>query len=337
MKKFLAPVLAFGFAAFLSGCGGEAESVTQAEPQSETTADTQSVSPSDVQTKGAIGMCAASLGFDFQLQMSNGIERAAKEFGYDYKVYDYNFDAENMVSGMETLVSSGVGAYYGLFTAPDSAISNMKENPDVGVLTQGEVVDGAQAGTMNDYIALAKNFIDALDYYVTENNIEKGDIAGLWLVSCESKDSDYYTAKEDMKKIILEYCESKGFNYASDYYPNDDEEASNITAQILNATPEVRFIFCFNNGFAISATNEISSAVMDAKDYFVFSSEGDDESFRLINDAASPYRGCAYMDIEESGYQVGLQLINWMENKEMENVIVEKSLVDSRNVAEYMK
>ena len=43
------------------------------------------------------------------------------------------------------------------------------------------------------------------------------------------------------------------------------------------------------------------------------------------------------MDIEASGYQVGLQLINWIENGTMENVIVEKVLVDSTNVADYIE
>ena len=36
--------------------------------------------------KAKIGMCAASLSFDFQLKMSQGIERAAKEAGYEYVV-----------------------------------------------------------------------------------------------------------------------------------------------------------------------------------------------------------------------------------------------------------
>ena len=85
----------------------------------------------------------------------------------------------------------------------------------------------------------------------------------------------------------------------SEFYPKDDEEAANMTTQILNATPDVKFFFCFNNGFAIAAANEITAAVPDVSDYLVFSSEGDEESFRL-------------------------------------NVVVEKDLIDARNVQEYL-
>ena len=207
----------------------------------------------------------------------------------------------------------------------------------IGVLTQGEVVDGALAGTINDYVTLGQQFVEALDQFVTENNITSGEIGALWLENCENQDSDYYTAKEDIKGVINQWCEDKDFTFTVEFYPPDDESAANYTAQILNANPNLKALFCFNNGYATAAANEISASVPDASDYFVFSSEGDAESFRLIQSGTSPYRACAYMDIEASGYQVGLQLINWIENGTMENVIVEKVLVDSTNVADYIE
>lgn len=336
MKKFLAIVLSAVMLLSLAACGGSASSAPAAStPAASTPADDASSAPAPKSDK-KIGACAASLSFDFQIQMSNGIERAAKEHGYEYMVYDYNFDAEQMLSGLETLAASDVGAMYGLFLAPESATDFMKSHPEIGVLTQGEIVDGALACTENDYIALANQFVEALDRYVTENNITEGGITGLWLEPCENEDSEYYGAKEDIKAVINEWCEGKDFYFESDFYPADDEEAANTTAQILNATPDVKFFFCFNNGYAIAAANEIGSATSDANGYFVFSSEGDPESFRLIDSGTSAYRACAYMDIEESGYQVGLQLINWVENGKMENVIVSKDLVDISNVKDYL-
>lgn len=183
---------------------------------------------------------------------------------------------------------------------------------------------------------MANQFVESLDRYVTEKGITKGDIAALWLETCENEDSDYYDAKEDIKAVIEQWCEGKDFNFVSEFYPKDDEEAANMTAQILNATPDVKFFFCFNNGYAIAAANEIGAAVSDASDYFVFSSEGDPESFRLIDSGTSAYRACAYMDIEASGYEVGKQLINWVENGKLENVVVSKDLVDSSNVKDYL-
>lgn len=313
MKKFIAILLTLVLVLSLAACAPKA------------------------QEKKKIGGLFPSLSFDFQLQMNNGLERAAKEKGYEYVAYDYNFDAEQMLTGLDTLVSSNVGAAYTLFLAPESAVDFMKSHADIGCLTQGAPMDGCQAWTVNDYVLLGKQFVESLDYYVTEHNITSGSIAALWLENCESEDSDYYTAKQEIKGEILKWCEGKNFELTGEYYPRDDEEAANFTAQQMNADPNTRFIFAFNNGFAITSANEIASAVDDTTEYFVFSSEGDAESFRLIADEKSPLRGCAYANIEESGYQVGLQCINWIENGKMENVVVAKELVDSRNVADYLK
>lgn len=287
--------------------------------------------------EGKLGMCAASLSFDFQLKMSNGIERAAKENGMEYVVYDYNFDNENMLSGLDVLKASGVTGMYGLFLSGETATPFMKANPEIGVLTQGAVVDGARACTAEDYVAMGENFVAALDHYVTENNITHGQIGALWLELCENEDNEYFGAKEQIKDVIKAWCEGKDFEFVAEYYPPDDETAANDMAQIMNAYPELNILFCFNNGYAIAAANEISSARSDVSNYFVFSSEGDDETFRLIESGTSPLRACTYMDIEESGYQVGLHLIDWIRNGKLEDVVVKRDLVDIRNIAEYKK
>lgn len=338
LVKVAAASLAAAMTMSLAGCGSTSTASTASTTDSTSTAEsTASASTESSSDKKKIGMLALSLSFDFQIQMNNGIQRAAEENGYEYSVYDYGGDAEAMLSGLETLQASNVGALYAIFAAPESASSFMKSNPDIGVLTQGTMVDGAQAQTKNDYTTLANQFVEALDAYVTENNITDGEIAALWLETCENEDSEYFAAKEEIKDVINDWCEGKDFSITNEFYPKDDEEASNMTTQIMNSNPNTKFFFCFNNGYAIAASNEISSAVPDTSGYFVFSSEGDEESFRLIQGGTSPYRACAYMDIEASGYEVGKQLINWVENGKMDDVVVTKDLVTAANVADYMK
>ncbi len=330
MKKLLAIVLGLAMGLSLAACG--------AAPSASTAASASAPGSVKSEEKAKIGACVMSLSYDFQLQMCNGVERAAKEKGYEAMIYDFNSDNEQMLTGLDTLKASNVKAMYGLFTAPEAASSFMLENPDIGVLAQGQQVEGCQAWTVNDYNKLAEQFVEALEYHVTENGITEGKVAGLWLDNCQNPDNDYYQAKADIEKVISDWCTAHGFEYIpSEYYPLDDEAAANMTAQIMNADPDVKFFFCFNNGYGIACSNEIASAVPDVSDYFVFSSEGDAEVFRLIADDSSPFRACAYANIEESGYQVGLQLINWVENGKMENVAVSKDLVDSRNVADYNK
>ena len=341
MKKLIAILLCLAMVLTLAACGGSAtpEAAPEAAPEAVPEAAPEAVPEAapEAGPKAKLGVLLPSLSFDFQLQMHNGVKRAAEEFGYEFMPYDYNFDGELMLSGLDTMKASNVKGMYAIYLAPESASDFMKSNPDIGVLTQGEVVDGAQAGTINDYVTLAEQFVDALDLYVTENNITSGEIGALWLESCENQDSEYFTAKENIKAVINKWCEGKDFSIVAEFYPADDEAAANYTAQMLNANPNLRAVFAFNNGFAIAAANEISASVADTTEYFVFSSEGDPESFRLIESGTSPYRACAYMDIEASGYQVGLQLINWIENGVMENVVVEKVLIDSRNVAEFVQ
>lgn len=333
MKKLIAILLSLIMILGLSACGGAEIPVADTPAADATGADAST----DNTEKAKIGTLLPSLSFDFQLQMHNGVKRAAEEKGYEYVSYDYNFDGELMLTGLDTMKASNVKGMYAIYLAPESASDFMKSNPDIGVLHQGAMVDGCQACTVNDYVMLGEQFVEAMDRFVTENNITSGEIGALWLETCENQDSEYYTAKEEIKAVIGEWCEGKDFTFTVEMYPADDETAANYTAQILNSNPDLKMLFCFNNGYAITAANEISASVPNTDEYFVFSSEGDPESFRLIESGSSPYRACAYADIEESGYQVGLQLINWIENGVLEDVTVTKVLVDSANVADFIQ
>ena len=284
--------------------------------------------------KGKIGVLLPSLAFDFQAQMAAGVKRAADEFGYGYQEVDYNFDAELQLSGAETLAASGVKGYYGIFVNAESANEMFAKYPEIGVISQAMDVK-AQGFIVNDYAKLGEQFVEAMDNFRKEKGLTGGQVAAIWLTTCEVVDSDFYNAMVTMKGIMTAYCEKEGLAYVSDQFADNDEQASNISEQLLNAYPDLRYIFCFNNGFAIVAANEITAAVPDASEYFVFSSEGDPESFRLIASGTSPYRACAYNDIEQSGYDTGLQLINWIEKGTLENVVVTRQLVDSRNVKDF--
>lgn len=337
MKKVFMCLLSLTMLLTLSACG--------ATPPVSDSGGNTSVSSDDTEgntevggAKSKIGACVMSLSYDFQLKMCNGIERAAAENGYESMIYDFNADTELMLSGLEMMSDNNVKALYGLFSAPEAATDFMKSHEDIGVLMQGQNIDGCRAYTVNDYKKLGEQFVDALEYHIADKGITDGGIAALWLDNCSNKDSDYYTAKQVIEKTITEWCEGTEFYYApSEYYPKDEENAANITTQILNADPNIKFFFCFNNSYGISASNEIGASVPDSSVYFVFASEGDEEVFRLIADESSSLRACAYANVEESGYLVGMQLINWVENGEMENVAVYKELVDSRNIADYIK
>lgn len=344
MKKFITILMCLAMVLALAACGSKSETPAGSTTPADSSDSADNTTPADstasaAEPKAKIGACVMSLSYDFQMKMCDGIQRAAKENGYEAMIYDFNADNEQMLTGLDTLKASNVKALYGLFTAPQAATSFMLDNPEIGVLTQGQQVEGCRAWTVNDYVKLGGQFVEALDKHVQEKNVTGGNIGALWLDNCQNPDNDYYQAKKDIEAQITAWCDAhEGFAYVhSEYYPMDDEDASNMTAQIMNADPDAKFFFCFNNGFGIAAANEIASAVPDTSEYFVFTSEGDDEVLRLIGSGTSPLRACAYANIEESGYNVGMQLINWVENGVMESVPVTKDLIDIDNVADYIK
>ena len=113
MKKFIALLLALAMVLSLAACSvekAEEPAATQAPaaeaPAAEAPAANAPAAEAPAAEKAKIGGMLASLSFDFQVQMSNGIQRAADEFGYEYMPYDYNFDAEAMLSGLDVLKAS---------------------------------------------------------------------------------------------------------------------------------------------------------------------------------------------------------------------------------------
>lgn len=331
MKKILAIALACVMLFAMVACGNSGEDTTSPTPSQPVESNNADVGNKE---QGTIGALLPSMA-DFTVQMAAGIKRAADESGYLYQEFNYNMDIEQQLDGMETLMRSGVKAYYGIFLNVDSSNEIFAKNPGVGTISQGESVN-ANAFILDDYSIIANHFIEALDNFRAENEFEGAEVAGLWLPGSEIEDNIDYISKMIIKEIIVKYCEENGLKYVSDLAASSDEEAADCTAQLLNANPNLRYLFCFNNSFAISASNEISSAVADTSGYFVFSSEGDPEGFRLINSGTSPYRACSYNNVELSGYNVGLQLINWIENGEMKNVFVERQLVDRGNANQFL-
>ncbi len=335
MKKLFAISIAIAMICTIAACGsGVGSSTTGSSTAAPTAPAGSSAAPADEAVTGTIGVLLPSLAFDFQARMAAGVRRAAEENGFGYQEVDYNSDAELQVSGMETLVAAGVDGYYGIFQNAGAASSLIPQTPEVAVIAQRKGVP-ANAFIVNDYFMLGTQFVESLEYFFSKNDVEKGELACIWLAAAEVEDSADHDALVDAKSIIEPYCQENGINYVSDQFADNDEEASLITEQLLNAYPNLRYVFCMNNGYAIAAANEISAAGVNVDEYLVFSSEGDAESFRLIGSGDSPYRACAYNDIENTGYQTGLQLVNWVKNGVIEDVVVNKVLVDERNVDGY--
>lgn len=322
MKKLLCLFTAMTMVFALAACGnGGADQPGSAAPDAE---------------KAKLGIVVPDLNNAFCSQMAGGIERAAAENGYEVVTVKSNADPEADVASIENMDASGVKAYYGLHIGVDSIGDLLKNQyPQIGCLTQ-TTFDGEAAHVVEDYHNIAVIFCESLDAFIEEKGMESVEICGIWLSNCLIQGTAEYEGYTTITGYIEEHYAGTNVTYVTSQYPQNAEEAGNYTETLLNGYENARVFFCYNNDFAIATANTISAAVSDSADYYVFSSETDDESFRLIADDSSPYRGAASGDTEETGYQVGLQLINWVENGTMENVPVVKTLCDWRNVSDFL-
>ena len=282
--------------------------------------------------KAKIGVVVPDLNNAFCTAMDAGVTRAATEKGYEVFEYVTQMNPENDVASVELLASNNVKAYYGLHMVTESVGELLKNTyPEIGCFSQVQF-DGAAAVLNDDFAIVGDQFIESLDAFLKENNIETAEICGIWIGNCQIEGTSENAQQKAVLAKVEEYCKANpGISYVQSEYPSDSEAVANTVETLMLAHPDAKIFFCHNNDYAISAANVISAATADTSEYFIFSSEGDDESLRQITDPANPYRAASVADTEETGYLIGLQCVNWIENDKMETISPARKLVDWRN------
>ncbi|MCR5066961.1 MAG: substrate-binding domain-containing protein [Erysipelotrichaceae bacterium] len=282
--------------------------------------------------KPKIGVVVPDLNNAFCTAMDEGVKRAAKEKGYEVFEYVTQVNPENDINSVELLHNNNVKAYYGLHMVAD-AVGNLLKNsyPEIGCFSQVQF-DGAAAVVDDDFTVVAAQFIESLDAFLAENNMTTAEICGLWLGNAQIEGSTENLQYKAVMKAIEEHYAGTGVKYVQSEYPADSEAVTNTVETLMLAHPDATVFFCHNNDYAIASANIIKSAKTDTSKYYIFATEGDDETLRQIADPASPYRAASVADTEQTGYLIGLQCVNWIENGKMEGVSVARQLVDWRNV-----
>lgn len=287
------------------------------------------------EVKAKVGVSTISLDNDYCIQMNDGIVAAAKDKGYETMTISAYFDAEQELAALDQLAANDVKAMYFLGGATE-ALVNERNNTyeDIGIFSQG-YADGVEAWLVEDNDGIIAAFLDAVDRYAAEKGITDAQVVGLFPAGSDAEGSQQYETLKSFIATAESHFEGTGISFANYYISDDAEGVSNLVETVLNAYENPRFFFCYNNDFAIVASNTLISAVGDTSEYLVYSSEGDATSLEMIADENSPYRGCALGNTYQTGYNIGLQLVNWIENGKMENVPAKKDFVDWTNVKDY--
>ncbi|MBQ6559360.1 MAG: hypothetical protein IJL85_00860 [Erysipelotrichaceae bacterium] len=288
-----------------------------------------------VEEKAKVGVSTISLDNDYCIQMNDGIIAAAKDKGYETMTLEGYFDAEKELANLDQMAAGGVKAMYFLGGATVGvAAERDAQYEGLGIFSQG-YADGVDAWLVEDNEGIINAFLDAVDRFAAETGLNDAVVVGIFPAGSDNEDSQGYETLQYFINTCKSHFEGTGLEFGNYYVCNDTEEVSNTVDTILNTYESPKIYFCYNNDFAIVTSNTLVSAVKDTSDYLVYSSEGDDTSLGMIADAASPYRGCALGSTYGTGYAIGLQLVNWIENGKMENVPAVKEYVDWTNVGDY--
>ena len=324
MKKLLALPLVLFLTVLCVACGAAASQASIGNSVSEAMPNNARI--------GALLL----LSNDYNNQMRAGIEQAAEANGYGFMSVVSNFDPELELSGLETLYASGVRAFYTISIGPDALREEVKKYPDLGVLCHNN--PSFHATVIEDNATIVRSFCESVKTFMEDKGMDTAEIAALWIPGTMSNHTgvgfEAYTMLPEAVKDVF----GDRVKIVTDLEARDAslEAAGNLTETVLNTFPNVRIFFNYNNDMAIAGANTIAAAIPNSTDYYVFSSEANDEVIRLIASDSSPLRGCTMSDIQGFGYDAGMQLINWIENGEMNDIAPKKVLIDNRNVSEFI-
>jgi len=335
MKRKFALFLALTLTVVLTACSGTSapDSQSTGVPTPADGSDPSQASESAGAAKEKIGALLLTDN-DYNNQMGVGIKKAANENGYDFMSVVTNFDPELELSGLETLYASGVKSFYTISIGPEVLAEELKKYADLGVLCHN-ASEGFNATVVEDNATICSSFSESVKAFMNDKGMETAEIAAFWIPGTMSNNSGVGYEAYTMLPGAVKDTFGDSVKIVTDLESEDAsvETAANLTETVLNTYPDTRVFFYYNNDMAIAGANTIAAAVADCSDYYVFSSEANDEVIRLIGIDSSPLRGCTMSDIEGFGYDAGLQLINWIENGEMTNIAPQKILIDERNVS----
>lgn len=345
MKKVFTLLLSLTLILTMTACGS-GESVKEADESKEQTAEIETNAESTETTddveqadgeKGKIGYLAISLGSDFTTSIDNGMRRAAEEKGYELMTIDVNADPELELSSVETMLTSGVKALYTISVASENVWNAVQEKDSSVAIISQQPGASANAHVVEDNTGMANMFLESLNTYMQEHNMESAKIACMWLAECESPEMSMYAGRQSILEVLNKAFEGTDNEILCEVYSSDPEGQTNNAESILNMYPECNVIFCYGNDMAVTASNTVMSAGKDVGSFYIFASESSDEVYNQIANEGSPLRGCASGSVEELGYNIALSLIDYVETGEISDVPVPKTLCDWRNVDEFLQ
>ncbi|WP_019123364.1 substrate-binding domain-containing protein [Brevibacillus massiliensis] len=308
----------------LAGCSGGAGTAEMPEGSS----DSAPAAQSDKEI--TIGVTTATLRHQFFIDIDKGMKKAAEEAGVKLLVNDPNLDLAKQVSAIEDYMQKGVDGLIVLAVDNSGVVPVVEEAKDKGipVITADSVVPS-----------------DKVDTFIGTENYEAGKQIGEYLKKQIEKDGkdvkiavvthvQSFVQKERLRGFKEALADVKGVTILNDQPGYDREKSMATVENILQANPDVDYIYATAENSVLGALAALESAKQTNTKIV---------GFDVTPEAAEGIRdGKILAMIQQQPEKIGEEAVkaavDAIKGKQLDkNISVPVVLMDKSNVDEYFK
>lgn len=349
-KKVLALMLGAVMAFSLTACGGSSTEESSSTPAEETESTTETTESSDETAAPAEAADASGLKYavilktqatDFWVTMWEGVESYAEENGLSVDLYAAQSDSdyEAQLAILENCINSG--EYAGIAIAPCSGvnmITGVKAANDAGItiVNVDEQFDEAemesQGATCVGYVSSDNVAVGHLGAEYISSLLEEGSqVAVIEGIAGNASSEDRASgAKAAFEEAGMELIGSKACDW-------DMQTALDTAATWITQYPDLKAIYCCNDGMAMGVMQAIANAGKTGE-ILLCGTDGDSDAVEAV--AAGNMTATVAQDSANIGV-VSLQLLidacenpdNYTASAAPEKTPVDAILVNSENAA----
>lgn len=307
--------------AFLAGCGG---ANTEKKPEN------TSAAGANAKKEITIGVSTATLRHQFFIDIDKGMKKAAEEAGVKLLINDPNLDLAKQVSAVEDFMQKGVNGLIVLAVDNAGVVPVVEEAKDKGipVITADSVVPS-----------------DKVDTFIGTENYEAGKQIGEYLkkqIEADGKDVKIavvthvqsFVQKERLRGFKEVLSTVKGVTILNDQPGYDREKSMATVENILQANPDVNYIYATAENSVLGALAALESAK---------NTQAKIVGFDVTPEAAEGIRGGKILAMiqqqpEKIGEEAVKAAVEAINGKKLEkNISIPVLLIDKANVDEYFK
>lgn len=221
-----------------------------------------------------IGLIVSTLNNPFFVDLKKGVEKQAKELGYEVVVLDSQNDPAKEVSNMEDISVKGVSMVLLNPVDSDSAVASVMiaNNSDIPVMTVDRVANG---GNVVSHIA-SDNIAggDMAAKYLIDKLGNKGNIVELEGIAGSSATRDRGKGFEDgIKGSSLDIIAKQSADF-------DRTKGLSVMENIIQSKGDINAVFAQNDEMALGASKALADANM--KDVLVVGFDATDDAVDAV-------------------------------------------------------